>query len=149
MQPHSPAHALQAAKDGHLEDWIHAYLCADGNNVALSEGLKLQPRYWVGPLEVPLDQLPRACGPEAHMEYQENETDWEHRVSHMLQGIKQGWQPAPLIAQYTAEGVLSLRDGNHRHEALRRHGLTAYWCVMWCDTEALRGEARVRYGGFE
>lgn len=138
MHRHSPDYVRQQAERGLLEDWVHEYLRSDGQNTGLSDGLRLQTRYWLGPIEVPLDQLDRACGPEASMEYQEPEADWERRVTAMLEGIQGGWQAAPFIVQYTAEGRLSVRDGNHRWEALRRSGRTAYWSVIWCDTEELR-----------
>lgn len=145
MQRHSPDWVRQLASEGQLADWVHDFLLTDGNNAAMAEGLRAQTRYWLGPIEVPLDHLDRACGPEAEMEYQEDSDQRERRVSAMLVGIQGGWSPAPLIAQYTAEGHLSLRDGNHRHEALRRHGLEAYWCVIWCDTDSLRQELQLRY----
>jgi hypothetical protein len=49
----------------------------------------------------------------------------------------------PFIVEYR-DGVLSLRDGNHRHEALRRRGATDFWAIVWCnsaaDAEAARRE---------
>ncbi|MFZ5824528.1 MAG: hypothetical protein ACOY94_09390, partial [Bacillota bacterium] len=80
-------------------------------NVPMSDGLRLQPRFWVGPVVIPLDRLAR------------------------------GWAPPPLIAQFLPDFTLSLRDGNHRHEALRRAGRQGYWCVLWCDSAELRREA--------
>jgi hypothetical protein len=48
----------------------------------------------------------------------------------MVESIRTGWQPAPLIASYE-DGVLSVRDGNHRHEALRRAGYRQFWTIVW------------------
>jgi hypothetical protein len=41
----------------------------------------------------------------------------------------------PLIAEYRA-GTLSLRDGNHRHEAMRRKGWPACWVIVWYNSQA-------------
>ena len=58
-------HALQAAQDGELEDWIHTYLTTGyWANEGLAYGLKLQQRWWRGPLELALPEVTRCCGPE-------------------------------------------------------------------------------------
>jgi len=43
--------AQEHAQQGNIEAWIHDYLQNEGNNIPLSDGLKLRKRYWLGPLE--------------------------------------------------------------------------------------------------
>jgi hypothetical protein len=37
--------AMQYAKAGKIEEWVHTYLLSDGHNKAFSDGLKLFDRY--------------------------------------------------------------------------------------------------------
>ncbi|MFZ5824527.1 MAG: chromosome partitioning protein ParB, partial [Bacillota bacterium] len=67
---HSPDTVIRLAQEGRLEEWVHTFLESIGGNVPMSDGLRLQPRFWVGPVVIPLDRLAR------------------------------GWAPPPLIAQF-------------------------------------------------
>ncbi len=131
----TPGEARAYAEAGRLEEWIHAFLTTAGANVQLSVGLKRQTRWWYGPQEFPLSLLERCCGPEADMEYYQPAEDFERQVGGMTRSLQTGWQPAPLIAVYTPHGTLSVRDGSHRLEALRRIGREAYWLIIWFNVE--------------
>jgi hypothetical protein len=48
---------------------------------------------------------------------------WEAKVAAMADEIADPLALPPFITEYR-DGDLSLRDGNHRHEALRRRGVT-------------------------
>ncbi|NBD26908.1 ParB N-terminal domain-containing protein [Paenibacillus glycinis] len=122
--------ALAFAKADCLEEWVHLFLRTAGNNAPFSEGLKLQKRFWAGPVLVPLAELERCCGPEPEMEYYNPPESWEARVESLMAALRGGWSCAPLIAQ-VADGKLSIRDGNHRHEALRRLGVSSCWTIVW------------------
>jgi hypothetical protein len=37
--------------------------------------------------------------------------------------------------QYAREGRLSIRDGNHRYEAMRQLGWPVCWALIWYNTE--------------
>lgn len=125
--------ALAAAAEGRIEEWVHEFLHTVGNNKALSEGLMLQKRYWVGPLRLCLDELVRCAGLGSDMEYQMEPVRYEQHITGMVESIKGGWEPPPLIATYQGES-LSVRDGNHRYEALLRCGITDYWVIIWTDS---------------
>jgi hypothetical protein len=128
--------ALAYARSHRIEDWIHAYLSTGAwANPGLSRGLRLQRRWWTGPIKVPLADLERACGPEPHMEYRVDAEPWEQRITEIMPGLTHPLALPPLIAEYRA-GTLSLRDGNHRHEAMRRKGWTACWAIIWYNTQA-------------
>lgn len=137
---HTPYEVVRLASEGRLEEWVHGFLNSVGKNVGLSDGLRLQPRYWIGPLVLPLERLERCCGPESSMEYVMNEERWDAYTGRMAESLAKGWAPPPVIAQY-GDGHFVLRDGNHRHEGLRRAGKKSYWCLIWCDSEEGRQEA--------
>lgn len=131
----SLAKAIEAGKQGRLEAWVHDFLLEDEpKNQGLHVGLKKAPRWWLGPVEVALADMPRIVGPESHMEYPVDEAGWKKKTQSMAADIKDGWRPAPLIAEWRPTG-LSLRDGNHRREALEAAGLKRYWTVIWFNSE--------------
>ncbi len=127
--------ALQYSNDGIIEEWIHSFLTTVGNNRGLSDGLKLQKRYWIGPVLVNVNELYRSCGPETDMEFVEPVENWEARVNKLCESIKNGWSVPPLIAANVA-GKLSLRDGNHRLEALQRMNYKQFWVIIW-DSDSM------------
>jgi len=129
------------AHNGQLEDWIDAFLRAEGNNVPLADGLKKQKRYWIGPLQFPLKRLVRCCGPEQGMEYQETLEDWDKKVDSLIEYIQSGGELPPFIVQYR-EGSFSIRDGSHRYGAYERLGRETYWTLIWCDSEEAFAEMK-------
>lgn len=126
--------ARQLASEGRIEDWIHSYLTAgEWANQPLSDGLKRQQRWWLGPFEVQLDLLKRACGPEADMEFIMNPVDWQQRTSRLAESFTDLEKIPPLIVEYRS-GVLSIRDGNHRHQAMRLKSWQTCWIVLWFNS---------------
>ena len=127
--------AQQYAREGKLEEWIHAYLNTGyWANRGLSEGLERQLRWWIGPIEMKLADLARACGPEADMEYRVDSAHWAERTLRMAQSIADPLAVPPLIVEYR-QGNLSVRDGNTRHEAMRLKGWRTCWVFIWYNTE--------------
>lgn len=122
--------ALEFASKGNIEEWIHLFLNSEGNNKGLSDGLKLQKRFWVGPIEVSIDDLKRCCGPEPDMEYFNSLEDWEKRINNLQRLIKEGWDMPPLIVENT-DGKPTIRDGNHRIEAMKRENFDKCWVIIW------------------
>jgi hypothetical protein len=127
--------AQQYTREGKLEDWIHAYLNTGyWANRGLSEGLSRQRRWWIGPIEMELADLARACGPEEGMEYRIDAAHWAERTLQMAQSITDPLAVPPLIVEYR-QGNLSVRDGNTRHEAMRSKGWPTCWVLIWYNTE--------------
>ena len=122
--------ALEFASRGQIEEWVHLFLNSIGDNKPFSEGLKLQKRYWLGPVLIELDKLVRCCGPEPEMEYVVHAGCWEHQIAEFQQLIRNGWKMAPLIA-YNEVSHLVVNDGNHRLEAMRREGVDKCWVIIW------------------
>jgi len=126
--------ALNFSQKGDIETWVHTFLQDEGKNKPLSDGLKKQKRYWLGPIEIDFSKLDRIVGPEEGMEYPESIEGWNERVGKMSDDVAKGWIPAPLIVEYR-NGILSLRDGNHRMAALQKSGVSKYWTIIWFNSE--------------
>ncbi|HOK43036.1 MAG TPA: ParB N-terminal domain-containing protein [Thermoclostridium caenicola] len=130
MYPFTLQGAMHFARMGLIEAWIHGFLNGPGHNKAFSDGLKLKRRYYVGPMLVELDKLNRCCGPEPGMIYRVDKDGFEGIVNGMIQALRNGWDMPPLIVNY-AQGYCEVNDGNHRHEALKRIGVKAYYVIFW------------------
>lgn len=122
------------AQQGRLEEWVHLYLLGDGNNKALSDGLKLFPRRYTGPEKIPLTQLKRCCGPEEEMPFRVSKGGFERKVAALMAAIEAGADLPPLILEYQG-GAYTVSDGNHRLEAYTRLGWTEVWAVIWTTEE--------------
>ena len=128
--------AQQAAALGQLEPWLYRYLQAGAwANPGLLKGLQRKRRWWLGPLEIELNRLSRCCGPEPGMEYRVPAEAWNKKTGTLAEHLSDAWEIPPLIVMYD-QGQLSVRDGNHRHEAMRRKGWRACWVVIWHNSLA-------------
>jgi hypothetical protein len=126
--------AKHAADDDHTEEWVHAYLNGSGQNAALSEGLRLQRRFWSGPHEVPIATLVRTCGPSPDLPFPVSLESWTGRIANLQAGFRSLEDFPPLIVQYES-GRLLIRDGNHRHGAFEALGLGRCWAIVWYDDQ--------------
>jgi hypothetical protein len=120
--------AIEADQKGDLFQWLQNYLRAEGNNKELADYLK-DPTI-IKLMEFPLNKLIRSTGPEIEMAYFEVSDVWEERVSNLVEKIKEGNKLPPLIVTDFGK-PLSLSDGNHTHEALRRCGYDRYWTIFF------------------
>ncbi len=130
------------ARAGRLEEWIHLYLLSDGNNVPFSEGLKLVPRHYLGPVDAPLSLFRRCCGPEADMKWRVDATHFENKVQRLMAAAANDPDMPPLIICYRFSETngtpeFELNDGNGRYEAYTRMGRTHAPVIFWIteDTE--------------
>jgi hypothetical protein len=127
--------AIALGRTGQIEEWVHTYLNAgDWANPGLSNGLKLQQRWWIGPIEMDLSQLVRCVGPEPGMEYPVDAQHWEELTGKMAESMTDPLRVPPLIAEYRS-GELSVRDGNTRHGAFARKGWSTAWVIIWYNRE--------------
>jgi len=127
--------ALEYARAGRIENWVHEFLRQDGNNKALSEGLKLCPRHYLGPIQFDIGKLSRCAGPEPGMKYRGSVSSFESRVRNIQDAIAAGFDLPPLIVNYSG-GRLELNDGNHRLEALNRSGRQHFGVIFWTTERA-------------
>lgn len=124
------------AQISEIETWVQSYLTkGEWANPGLADGLRLQQRWWLGPLEVRLSDLVRVCGPEPEMEYRMSHAGWEQRVTAIQTSLTDVAALPPLIITEQA-GALKIRDGNHRHEAMRRKGWERCWVLVWFNEES-------------
>lgn len=123
--------SLIYAKKGKIDGWAHEFLNNEGSNVKLSKIMK-DKGYWLGPFEVPLNKLVRCCGPEKNMKFYEEKEKFYKHVASIIEKFKAGWNMPPFIAWYL-DGKLSLADGSHRIEALRKLGFKKYFTIMWFE----------------
>ena len=127
--------AYEFAKQNRLEEWVHAYLLSDGKNKALSDGLKLFERRYIGPLKMPISLFERCTGPEENMKWRVHKEVFERHVDSLCRAISEGCDMPPLIVHYLVneegKGVFELNDGNHRHEAHARLGINECYVIVW------------------
>ena len=131
-QEYSTDAARAAAKRGELGDWVGRFLCSPGSdNPGLEERLlSEQPRWWLGPVQLPIEQLHRLAGPPgAPVLRTVDDDEWRDDVDDLARGIEGGLEPPPVIVTHR-DDQLVLEDGNHRVEALRRAGVDQTWAVV-------------------
>ena len=135
--------ARRAAERDELADWVAAFLSSPGSdNAPLGAQLTERPRWWLGPVRLPLDQLHRLAGPPGEpVLVPTDEDEWGDNVHDMKEQVEDGWEPPPVIVS-ARRGHFVLEDGNHRVESLRRAGERETWAVVAFDDP----EERERFG---
>ena len=131
-QEHTVDSARAAADRGDLDEWVVRFLASPGSdNAALACQLAEDLGWWVGPVQVPLDELHRLAGPPGAPVIQEVEDhEWRDDVDELAGQIEEGVADvAPVIVAHR-DDQLVLEDGNHRVEALRRAGRDEAWAVI-------------------
>jgi hypothetical protein len=141
-QTYTTETARDAAARDQLGDWVTGFLASPGSdNAELAKLLDEAPRWWVGPVQMPLAGLPRLAGPPDHPVLEPvPEDEWRDDVDDLARRIEDGHEPPPVVVSH-ADGKLMLEDGNHRVEALRRAGRDQTWAVIGFDSP----EARDRF----
>src|SRR4051794_11517280 len=92
---YSIAGARAAAERDELGDWVADFLASPGSdNAPLGEVLTGGPRWWLGPVQVPLKQLHRLAGPPDHpVLCPVDDEDWRDDVEDLEQKVREGWEP--------------------------------------------------------
>ena len=124
--------ARRAAERDELGDWVARFLASPGSdNAALATLLTEPPRWWIGPVRLPLDQLHRLAGPPGAPGAVRGRRRRLARRRRRPGGARSrtGWEPPPVIVTYR-DDELVLEDGNHRVEGLRRAGEDQAWAVV-------------------
>lgn len=141
------ASAKEYAKVGRIEEWVHMYLHAEGDNVPFSDGLKKVPRSFFGLAEMPVMLFARICGPEDGMRWPVEKSGFERIVTELVDALRAGRDVPPMIAKYE-NGQFELNDGNHRHEACVRAGVRMFPVIIWITENADRDDFLARYGEY-
>ena len=139
--------AVNYARNGKLEEWIHSYLLSDGHNKEFSDGLKLFDRYFLGPVKLPMELFSRDCGPEEGMKWRIPAEPFEQKVRELMEVIQREEDMPPLIVHYGNEGF-ELNDGNHRYEAYARLGIKEYYVIVWITEKEEYADFMKKYAGY-
>jgi hypothetical protein len=132
------AGARRAAGDGETARWVGDFLASRGSdNEVLAAALAQRRHWWLGPIELPVEDLVRLAGPEDDALCPIDGDEWESDVRAMEDSVESGWEPPPLLAEFQAGRIL-LQDGNHRYEALAREGAPTAWVLVYFDDRAER-----------
>ncbi|WP_421121583.1 hypothetical protein ACE2AJ_09450 [Aquihabitans daechungensis] len=93
--PYSVSTAREAAERDELAAWVAEFLASPGSdNAPLAEILAERPDAWVGPVQLPLDQLNRLAGPPgAPVLETVAEEDWRDDVEDLKERVEEGWEP--------------------------------------------------------
>jgi hypothetical protein len=121
--------AREYATSRKIEEWVIQFVSATDNK-RLAEIIQNNKGKWEGPKEFDLSELKRLVGPEEGMLFPEHKDVFESKVNKMISRIDSGWDVPPLIFWESEDG-LSMMDGGHRFEALKRTGFKKYWIVIW------------------
>lgn len=117
-----------------LQKEVYEFLTTTGNNKKLAKIMSNTKGFCdKGKLEVKtlrLSELIRIAGPEKDMQYFEEREIWDKKIDQMIKSIKSGWKPPCLIVWDTKKG-LTIADGAHRFEALKKVGKKEYACIVW------------------
>ena len=131
--------ARAAAERDELAEWVAGFLASPGSdNAPLGEELTSRPRWWLGPVKVPIDQLNRLAGPPGDPVLRPTtEDEWREDVDDLEDKVDDGWEPPPVVVTFR-DDQLVLEDGNHRVEGIRRTGETEAWAVIGFEDPELR-----------
>ncbi|HEX2576570.1 MAG TPA: ParB/Srx family N-terminal domain-containing protein [Aquihabitans sp.] len=132
--------ARAAASRDELAEWVARFLASPGSdNPILAQMLADPPRSWLGPVQLPLDQLNRLAGPPDHpVLCPVDDDEWRDDVQELAEEIEGGAvEPPPIVVTFKDEQLV-VEDGNHRLEALRRAGEEQAWAVVAFDDDAAR-----------
>jgi hypothetical protein len=122
--------SIDFANSGKLDEWVHLFLCNEGNNKYFSDGLKHESHFFCTPEIMKLDKFERCVGPEKHMKFQEPEEKFYKNVENIALYYSKGdWDMPPLII-YREGNKYMIGDGNHRYEALKILGIEQYWIII-------------------
>lgn len=131
--------ARDAAQRDELGTWVARFLASPGSdNADLADELAEPRRWWLGPVQLPTDQLHRLAGPsDAPVMCPVDDDYWRDDVDDLAERVEDDWEPPPVIVSYR-NGQLVLEDGNHRVEGLRRAGEDQVWAVVAFEDPAER-----------
>ena len=145
--------AAAFAREGKLEERVHAYLLSDGDNKPFSHGLKLFDRIFLGPASMPLSLFHRCCGPEENMKWRVPAGPFDEKVQLMMEVAKEDREMPPLIVHYLfsekdGRPEFELNEGNDRFEAYQRLGLEETPVIVWITEKEEYLDFLEKYGQY-
>lgn len=121
------------AQAGKIDQWIQHFLRNDSGahpnpNVGFAEGLLLEERFYIGPIELPLSAMQTVRVAKDLSDPRELES-FRRRVDSILADLPE-WDMPPFLLQHR-DGGLYLTDGNHRYTALVESGAQSAYAIVW------------------
>ena len=112
--------AREWAEQGKLAEWVQNFLRDDTGahanlNPGFANGLLLEDRFYIGPVQLPLDHLKTVRVAEDISDVREL-MEFRRKVEAIIRLLPE-WDMPPFLVQYR-DGALWLTDGNHRYTAL-------------------------------
>ncbi len=123
--------AIEADKNGTLNQWMIEYLHGSGRNANLAEGLRTDGNYHTRLIDFPLAKFKLLLGPDRSYRYYEEPEKYYAKVDAMVESLEKGWKPVPLISTDIWNDGLELNDGAHRAVALMKFGVKTYPTVFY------------------
>lgn len=125
--------AKEWAQAGLLDQWVQHFLRnTQGEhanpNVGFADGLLLEERFYIGPVELPLSVL-ETVRVEADITETRALAEFRRKVDQIGQALPE-WDMPPFIVQYQ-DGAFRLADGNHRYAALIQRGTAVAAAIVW------------------
>ena len=119
--------------EGTVGQWLQDYLRAEApwTNLGLADGLLLVPRVY-DLFEVPVDVLDRKCGPEPEMKFWQDRKSFERHIGAIAASLDRVEDMPPLVVEAVGDR-LSVCDGTHRLEAVRRKGWKTCWVIEFSE----------------
>lgn len=135
--------AREWAETGRLDEWVQRFLRnvegANANpNPGFANGLLLEERFYIGPVELPLEAL-KTVRVEKDISDARELTEFRRKVD-AIKALLPDWDMPPFLVQYR-DGALWLTDGNHRYTALLESGTETGLAIVW-GSKMYEDEAR-------
>lgn len=125
--------AREWADQGKLADWVQRFLRnAEGAhanpNPGFADGLLLEERFYIGPVDLPLNAL-KTVRVASDISDARELAEFRRKVD-AIAALLPEWDMPPFLVQYR-EGELWLTDGNHRYTALKEAGAAKGCAIVW------------------
>ena len=128
--------AIEYSKQNKIEEWVQLFLRDKemeyaSPNFALADGLKLEDRFYFGPVEIDLNIITPM---RIETNLTGNELDYYMKKVDRMAADFNGENFPPLILEYR-DDKFYLTDGSHRYSSLKRLGVDKYYSIIWGNKE--------------
>lgn len=124
--------AKEYEQNGFLEEWIHTFLLFERRNIAFSEGLLKENRFFTGPLQMERTLFRRSSGPEETMKWRVDERYFENNVKKWQKKIQKGkWERIPPVIIGYEEERFEINCGSPLFEAFCRENIPLIPVIIW------------------
>lgn len=131
--------ASEYDKKGEINQWLQLFLRNDGKNIALADGLLLEPRYYLGIKKIPIQLLEAIQAGTPEYLHDEDSIRYFFYIVDKMKADYQHWDAPPLIVSYD-NGSFHVDDGRHRLEMYRQLKIEYVHAVLWTTGEENYGK---------